>query len=75
MADMKTTLCWWCENAVPGAHTGCSWSRELQPVDGWRATQRNLMFTIDASTGKTKELISYIVHWCPEYRREKRAVN
>ena len=68
MAELKNTLCWWCENAVPSRKTGCSWSRKLHPVDGWRATERVVMYD-------TKPTVSYTVHWCPEYRRERRAVN
>lgn len=31
------TICWDCKNAVPDEKNGCSWSRELKPVDGWTA--------------------------------------
>lgn len=63
--DLKTTLCWCCENAVPSAERGCSWSRELTPVDGWRATKHLMKYD-------TKTVESYIVHWCPQYKREPR---
>lgn len=63
MADLSRTLCWCCENAVPSMNTGCSWSRKLEPVEGWRADKR--LITYD-----TVQKVSYLVHWCPEYRRE-----
>lgn len=66
MANLRSTLCWYCQNAVPDAYgNGCSWSRKLHPVDGWRATERTLMYDY-------KPKVSYIVHWCPEYKREGR---
>lgn len=34
------SLCQFCENSVPSIYKeqGCSWSRFLQPVEGWKAT-------------------------------------
>lgn len=34
--DSTQTLCWDCQNAVPNKEgtRGCSWSRNLVPVDG-----------------------------------------
>lgn len=54
------TLCWYCQNAVPGGGRGCSWSRSFKPVDGWDAepTQR-------AVSGQDPD--SYRVADCPEF--------
>ncbi len=65
MANLQSTLCWYCLNAVPGIDRGCSWSRKLIPVEGWRATKTMLKYD-------TKMVESNIVHWCPEYRRDRR---
>ena len=65
MANLKSTLCWCCANAVPSLTTGCSWSMYLEPVEGWRADERALPCG-DAYKS------SYTVHWCPEYQREDR---
>ena len=66
MADLKTTLCWCCLNSVPDRNErGCSWSRELHPVDGWRVTPRTIMYDAKPKT-------TYIVHGCPQYKREGR---
>lgn len=39
----ERALCWECKNAVPNAlkGNGCSWSRRLQPVEGWEAIEQN----------------------------------
>jgi len=65
MADLKTTLCWFCRNAVPSLETGCSWSEQLNPVPGWRATENIVMYNEKPKT-------SYTVHWCPEYVRDRK---
>lgn len=65
MADLKTTLCWLCRNAVPTETDGCSWSRGFDPVTGWRADKR--IINID-----DRDVVTYLVHWCPEYKREVR---
>lgn len=32
------SLCWSCRNSVPDKYgNGCSWSRDLIPVEGWQA--------------------------------------
>lgn len=31
------TICWTCQNAVPDAKHGCSWSERFEPVKYWRA--------------------------------------
>ena len=64
MAYLNSTLCWHCVNAVPNAERGCSWSRKLIPVEGWRATRKPMKYDL-------KMVESFIVHWCPEYVREK----
>lgn len=65
MAELSTTLCWYCRNAVPTETDGCSWSRSFDPVNGWRAELR-------AINVEGRDIVSYRVHWCPEYKREGR---
>lgn len=54
--------CWTCRNAVPNPETGrgCEWSRGLQPVPGWKATQ-----VTKVSFGTT-----WSIHKCPKYEAE-----
>lgn len=64
----KQTLCWQCLNSVPSVdgERGCSWSRTLTPVKGWKAT-------------KLKELSldlkkpAYRVEACPEFQPDPMA--
>ncbi len=63
---MAETLCWRCKNAVPSKSSGCSWSREFKPVEGWTADRRDLKM------GKEKigdYIESYFVHKCPKFER------
>ena len=54
----KGQLCWTCKNAC---NSGCSWSRELKPVEGWIAERCDLnMWHFGNGT-------SYRVYSCPEY--------
>lgn len=52
------SLCLMCENAVPSARKGCSWSRHFEPIDGWDAIQ------LDFMGGKD---ITYCVLRCPQF--------
>lgn len=52
----KETLCWTCQNACGG----CSWSRGLKPVDGWKAKE--------VTKASYKGQKSYKVIECPEYK-------
>ena len=53
------SLCWSCQNAVPSATTGCSWSRHFKPVEGWEATQN-----------PNPEMESFRVRQCPCFKAE-----
>lgn len=52
------TLCWKCKNACGG----CSWSKNLTPVEGWKAERvYNNVYSQDT--------VSYRVRECPEFER------
>lgn len=52
--------CWTCKNYVDG----CSWARkEHLPVEGWDATPT----TKYQGYTRRGELLSYAIHYCPEY--------
>lgn len=51
------SLCWYCINACGG----CSWSRKLIPVEGWKATEVTNKDVCDSF------LKSYKVIECPEF--------
>lgn len=59
------TLCWKCIHAVPddALGTGCSWSRELKPVEGWNAFQAN---TEEDSYYPPSRPV-YHVLYCPQF--------
>lgn len=56
------TLCWRCRNAVPEGRYGCSWSRGLDPVPGWRAVPSKVYRGSDVD-----DIISWNVRECPEF--------
>lgn len=60
----KDTLCWRCGNACGG----CSWSREFEPVKGWKA-KATLLGRTRTAGGKNKYVKerSYTVKHCPEF--------
>lgn len=60
------TICWECKNAVGG----CSWSRELEPVDGWQAIPTKIK-----ANGNNQIIMtdSYIVRGCPEFIEDERS--
>lgn len=62
---VNNTICWHCQNAIPSrdGERGCSWSRSLIPVEGWKATQTVHLYD-------RKEKTSYVVEECPEYIRD-----
>ena len=64
--NYKDTLCWHCANSVPNrAKTrGCSWSRELVPVEGWDAITTEVY--LQRKEGRPYAT-SYIVKSCPEF--------
>ena len=55
-------MCWWCKNAVPDdkGYTGCNWSRDFKPVEGWEAVE-----VIKNANEQAVE--TYRVLKCPEY--------
>lgn len=53
------SLCWSCQNAVPSATTGCCWSRDFKPVEGWEATPN-----------PNPEMESFRVKKCPWFKAE-----
>lgn len=64
--ESNSTRCWTCQNAVPeirnGRQYGCSWSRCLEPVEGWEA------IPITKATGDgALKAGTYRVKSCPEY--------
>lgn len=68
--EYPETLCWRCANAVPDreGERGCSWSREGKPVEGWKATRRDIRVGATAN-GKKSE--SYRVEKCPQFKRDQ----
>lgn len=53
--------CWTCQNACGG----CSWSRDFEPVKGWKAKPNYLQ-----SNGE--HAATYKIIECPEYKKEVR---
>ena len=68
------SLCWSCRNAVPSLQkgTGCNWSREFKPVEGWEAQRRDLCGYMECQW-KDGAIESYRVVRCPEYRQDSPA--
>lgn len=63
--NKRPTLCWHCKNAVPTGTSGCSWSRDFQPVKGWVADAHNLK---TQSSGR--HLNTYCVIYCPQFQKD-----
>lgn len=57
------TLCWRCVNSIPGLRTGCSWSREFIPVEGWMAVEKTRVYD-----GHPR--LTYSVILCPDFVEE-----
>lgn len=55
------TLCWDCKNA---ATSGCRWSKDLKPVEGWTAVKT------DKRLSKGLRMSSFLVIECPEFERD-----
>lgn len=66
---MTDSICWECKNAVPSEETGCSWSRDFVPVEGWEAVRRYIKAFPRGvhSTYNFRE--SYCVKRCPLFAR------
>ena len=57
----SNTICWHCRKATT---SGCSWSKNFIPVDGWKAIK---CLQRDKKGGRS--IISYNVLYCPEFIR------
>ncbi len=60
------TLCFYCQKATT---SGCSWSKSLKPVKGWRAKKTSVGVRV-YQTGvglRTVPADSYDVYRCPEF--------
>lgn len=55
---MSKTLCWSCQKACGG----CSWSKQLVPVEGWQAIRRDIHNNVVGA-----DMESYRVIVCPQY--------
>lgn len=60
--DRKATLCWFCDKATC---SGCSWSKEFKPVEGWDAEPT--LVTQWSGKGKPRQTSSYMVYSCPDF--------
>lgn len=56
-----STLCWTCEKSK----SGCSWSKDLTPVNGWEAIP-----TFIHGSAHHKGYMSFKVISCPEYEND-----
>lgn len=56
--EKANTCCWLCSKSVDG----CSWSRDGQPVKGWKAVRRVY--------GRSEESTDYTykIYFCPEFK-------
>lgn len=61
------TLCWKCKHAIPDRSQGrgCSWSKNLQPVEGWTAEEKTV-------TDNWHTITSYCVKKCPLYEEDEK---
>lgn len=59
-SKVKSTLCWSCRKST---NSGCSWSRALIPVDGWKAEEDHLKTNYADNQ-------TYLVIECPEFVRD-----
>lgn len=57
----KETKCWSCQNACGG----CSWSKKLKPVRGWKADKLKIKHHNDKDEPVYTD--SYFVRECPKY--------
>ena len=58
------TICWDCKNAV----LGCSWSKNFEPVEGWKAVPTKL----SAGDHNDETIDSFDVRECPEFVPDER---
>lgn len=63
------TLCWYCKNAVPNGKSGCDWSNDFQPCQGWSAKETIIMNAYnDGGSAKKHYTPSYKVAECPQFK-------
>lgn len=65
------TICWECRNAVPDEEgkRGCSWSRKLEPVEGWQAVESTV---VRYDGGHKREIMSALVLECPQFKADEK---
>lgn len=65
MHKKNSQLCWQCEKACGR----CSWSNDLTPVPGWKATPTKILSYTEQANRKRKKvyLDSYDISECPEF--------
>lgn len=56
-------LCWTCQNACGG----CSWSKNLTPVEGWKATPTKIKVAPELTYCD-----SYLITDCPKYIKDEK---
>lgn len=61
------SICWDCKNAVQGECSGCSWSRDFKPVDGWNAVRRDISAASLGRRSTQADRESYVVVSCPKF--------
>jgi hypothetical protein len=54
--------CWSCTKACGG----CSWSKSLKPIEGWKAEKRILQ----TARKYEPQIETYKILYCPEYEKE-----
>lgn len=63
-----SSICWYCANAVPCKTTGCNWSRNFEPVDGWDAEVTDVYHRNELGEGSVAHgKHAYLVKDCPEF--------
>lgn len=64
--ERRVTLCESCRKAT---NSGCSWSREFKPVQGWDAQETVCGYQISRATEEEIKtpIQSYVVKHCPEF--------
>lgn len=69
MNRVQETLCWTCEKSGHGDYSECPWEKKFQPVDGWQAEQRDILYV---GGGQKYLCESYFVKRCPLYKRQSK---
>ena len=65
--EASKTLCWNCGNACGG----CSWSDDLEPVEGWHARETYMKssdnYIKTTKMDKRDEVVCFLADWIPDY--------